>query len=434
MQKILSILRELAETSCKYLSESPFPMRDWITIIHQTESSSSLPVEKRPDTMAISISIYSLVEKHFNIEELSKVISYDTKLNSRLLVDAGGNPIVDIPSQKWWLITFLVMPILTSYFSLRREYSFDYELFIQVAEGHLSELLLDRTTLVSISPLAHVRIVSDSIEIDKGIRIRRLLSDEIEPWLNPSIPLFGNIVPGQVLTEVRTAIEVTTESTSNDRGLLQPDQSKFKDIIDTLRLVTDSDIIVLFTQTQSHGGPGLHATQTVPTSIPYWRAFGPLIIINEEQSSQLVKLYHQIKDSINAEKISLARTRWSITSERLTLEDKLIDCWIGLESLFTPDSSQELSFRASLRIATFLAPAGIERQRMYSDIRTSYEWRSALIHGDSARFANLSKRLTLSDATSIVRGALRNAILRILDMNEIFNYLSDIYFYLAKNE
>ncbi len=418
MKDILSTLRDLAELSCKYLSASAFPMRDWIRVIHQDERSSTFPVEQRPDSMAISLSIYSLVEKHLDIEKTVEAISHDPEIHSRVLLDAAGNPIAGISNQRWWIITFLLMPLLTNYFELRKEYSFDLGLFMQVAERHISELLQDRSTVVSISPLACVRLDEDSVEIDKGIRLKRLSEDEIEQWINPSFPLFGNIVPGQILTQVRSAIEIITEAPIGISESSQLVQGKYKNLLDALRLVTDSDIMVLFTQTQSHGGPSLHGTQTSPTTIPYWRAFGPPIVITQDQSAQLVKIYRRISDSPNAERITLARTRWSITAERLTLEDKLLDCWIGLESLFTPDSSQELSFRASLRIAAFLAAA--ERQRMYSDMRVSYEWRSALIHGDSARIKNLNRKLSLAEAVRITRGALRTAILRILDMDDIF--------------
>ncbi len=420
MKDVISILSDITKSICKDLSASPFPMRDWIKIIHTNERSASFPVEQRPDTLAISINIYSLVEKFLDLEKIVKIISHNPKLNSHLFVGATGNLIKGISNQKWPIITFLVMPVLTRYFALKKKYLYDSKLFMQIATEHISELLLDKSIVVSISPLANVQLAKECIEIDKGIRIRRLSADEIEPWLNPSLPLFGNIIPGQVLTGVRSAIEATTEITAGSNEFVQSDQRQYKNLLDALRLVTDSDIIILFTQTQSHGGPGVHGTQTVPTSIPYWRIFGPTIVITEEQSAQLIKLYHRITDSPNAERISLARTRWSITAERSTPEDKLIDCWIGLESLFTPDSSQELKFRASLRIAAFLSPAGDERHKMYSDIKVSYDWRSALIHGDSSRIDKLSKKLSLSEATSIVRGALRNAILKILDMDDIF--------------
>jgi len=71
-----------------------------------------------------------------------------------------------------------------------------------------------------------------------------------------------------------------------------------------------------------------------------------------------------IGSALNLNKIGLAVTRWNIAADRFTEEDELIDYWIALESLFVPDTVQELSYRTALRVAAFLGSNGAERKKI----------------------------------------------------------------------
>ena len=95
-----------------------------------------------------------------------------------------------------------------------------------------------------------------------------------------------------------------------------------------------------------------------------------------------------------------------------------------MESLFTPDSNQEISYRAAIRIAAFLGETPEERPKIYDDIRHSYSWRSAIIHGNllnSRKLKEMNKKGTLHDTTIIkTRSYLRKAILKLLESKEKF--------------
>ncbi len=78
---------------------------------------------------------------------------------------------------------------------------------------------------------------------------------------------------------------------------------------------------------------------------------------------------------------------------RAYAEDKLLDCWIGLEALFT-ENAADLTLRAALRIAQFHADLR-DRKDLFSRVSSSYRVRSRIIHGDEVNPAELGVRRTM---------------------------------------
>ena len=77
----------------------------------------------------------------------------------------------------------------------------------------------------------------------------------------------------------------------------------------------------------------------------------------------------------------LSADRLSYVVERRNIEDKVLDCFIGLESLYLPDGNAELSFRLSLRIAKALEKTSKAQEDLFRFIRQMYSKRSKLAHG-----------------------------------------------------
>ena len=81
-------------------------------------------------------------------------------------------------------------------------------------------------------------------------------------------------------------------------------------------------------------------------------------------------------------RFSLALGRLMDTYRKPFSGDRLIDAWIGLESLLLPAEKEgELRFRASLRGAWFLAENSADRARIFAELKKSYDCRSAVVHG-----------------------------------------------------
>lgn len=137
------------------------------------------------------------------------------------------------------------------------------------------------------------------------------------------------------------------------------------------------------------------------------------VTILDEQLPALRHILAGLEGGPNAAVLKLAISRWdSSTTERVREEDKLVDYWIALESLFCPDSAQELKFRASLRIAAFLGQTGEDRCEIYDAMRRSYDRRSELVHGRTVD--------NIAQVAETTRRYLREALLRILEMEQPF--------------
>ena len=150
-------------------------------------------------------------------------------------------------------------------------------------------------------------------------------------------------------------------------------------------------------------------------------ARGRQFLLNENDAKNLKKLWKSVAEGANKDKVQLALKRFGDTAERLSTEDKLIDYWIALESLFASDASSKIGRRVSRRMASFLGERG-ECMEIRQDVQLSYRFRSAIVHGNRKQLANLEKKKAkLADVTERTRGYLRQALLKILESNEAFD-------------
>lgn len=68
----------------------------------------------------------------------------------------------------------------------------------------------------------------------------------------------------------------------------------------------------------------------------------------------------------------------------------------ALERMFSPPSHQELRFRISAAIATFLEPPGGRRHELHRQVKRLYDARSATVHGgDELEFRSLCETYQL---------------------------------------
>ena len=149
-------------------------------------------------------------------------------------------------------------------------------------------------------------------------------------------------------------------------------------------------------------GSGLVRQPSVP-------GVGVPLRLPEDQTARLPDVYGQLATVPETGPLALALRRLSISSERSSPEDWLIDNWIAFEALFAPDATTELRFRAALRIARYVGRDVDERRILFHDLRRAYDWRSHLVHGRGADQVK-SKLGTLDEAVALSERALRAAL------------------------
>ncbi len=285
--------------------------------------------------------------------------------------------------------------------------AFDASMRILLREGSRPM----HVSLRALSPLAGIdQLPDESIEVEDGLVLRRLTLSELD-----------NVVTGHsapwVPALARTAIEICggfTMRTDKDPalrelGVLQELEQKAMDLLAVLRLVLDAPVDRIVTATETRTLTSLESQRSVPLTRANMVAPGGALTAEDIQT---------VKSVWNASRqhglLALPLSRVSIAWMRSSHEDRLIDYWVGLESLFLQGMNDELKFRAAIRIAEFLGATGDERVRYFEQIKKSYDLRSKVVHGSRFRAADLA------EAESATRAALRLALLKIARSDKPF--------------
>lgn len=258
-------------------------------------------------------------------------------------------------------------------------------------------------------PFTLIQFNSQKIELEPGVSLRPWTSEEADSWLNsaqdPSI--FQRV---GVICSTRWLIEIAEHYPKKAEVPYTVAEGIARRVQRLLRLLSGLPVQFIL----------MH--QRAPRFLSPWSAIvwerrhdydDRQCNWGEGEARRLIRLWRTLA---NNEGMQLALRRWSAGLDRPDDEDRLIDFWIGLESLFTPDSTSELRFRASMRIAAFLGNTGEERSAIYKDVQHSYDWRSTIVHGsDKKAMTKLAKKGSLDSITHKTGEYLRMALLSVLE-------------------
>ena len=424
IESLRRVLRALVQEVCDYLKDVETPVREWTRVVRE-EGRTTFPNEQRKDLPALASHIFhqDILDKLPTFGCVVQFIRQDPALAEKLLVDVAGNPIDDTEGQYSWIKSCFIYPFLREYLDQSREVSFEDELFCILFRLISAEMQTAMATVNFVAPLINLRVPIGDVELDKELRLRNMSTDELERWINRGFEL---PIASYRLGEIYCAIELDFEH----RWPSDMELSRMKDgiiereettggVLNVLRLLTGADIFIAFSEERYQGLLWRHS---------YGMRWGPTyrlqretFVLDANGAKRLKTLWQSLVDGPNKDKVKLALKRFGDTAERLSAEDKLIDYWIALESLFAPETSSEIRYRAALRIASYLG-GGEERTKIHKDIGLSYDFRSAVVHGNRKQLANLERRkATLSDITERTRGYLRRALLKILESDEVFD-------------
>ena len=232
-------------------------------------------------------------------------------------------------------------------------------------------------TETHLTPIANLNLVNGSVVIAPDIKLRQIEPAEVEQWLNhwryhlnerPSLSDFLRAQCAIEITYCHPAGYYSLENMVNRINSFNEDIVKVMRVIGLLRLVTDRSTRPLFTQKVRRGF--LERNQEIsfhqipkPSGLDVQH-----FAIDDKTKSELMTTWRNLEHSSVASDADLPFRRWFSAADRISDDDRLIDYWIGPESLFSPDSSQEVKFRASLRIAAYLGNTAAEREQIYQDM------------------------------------------------------------------
>ncbi|MDP9351727.1 MAG: HEPN domain-containing protein [Chloroflexota bacterium] len=390
---------------------------------HASGYSLSYQPERRIDWGAALVRLLRSQELSARIpstERVSHAVDARPELAADLYWHADtSKPLADAANRSFLTMRRLLMPFLERYLADTDGLSFDAGAFERVY-SRLAALI--DTPVVPLCHKAALVNVHFSLEgelaLGGGVTLRAPTWDEIESWFNlgPALRVdvhefidIGCVVdlPFDVLKRPSSVWEAFPQWPSETVGK----------VVRALRLLTGARVRILLSQELTDG----FFTDRGDNGVSYPIPMAPLLhdeaTIGPDEAGRLVETWRHLSRSASADQIELALSRWDSAVDRVDDRERLIDYWIGLESLFTPEDDPEaITRRASQRIAVFLGHGHQERVRISDDIKNSYALRSKVVHGATAHPNKPTQKLLarVPELTGKTRDYLRDALLRIL--------------------
>lgn len=382
--------------------------------------------ETRLNLIRLQSDFFETVKTFYNAGITLAILRDRPTIQSRLVIRLEDSDwLISLRQFVFVLWQVLLEPYVRQCWAKHNRIYFDPEIFEEVFAETLKDISANCVeTETHLTPIANLKLVTGTVEIAPNISLRQIAPAEVEQWLNhwhyhlnerPSLSDFLRAQCAIEITYCHPAGYYSRENMVNRINSFNEDIVKVMRVIGLLRLVTDRSTRPFFTQKVRRGFLARNQEISFP-QIPKSSGLDVQhFAIDDNIKSELVTTWRNLEHSSVASDADLPFRRWFSAADRINDDDRLIDYWIGLESLFSPDSSQEVKFRASLRIAAYLGNTAAEREQIYQDMRHSYDWRSAVVHGTSSNNQRkLAKRGTVQVVTAKTRTNLRMALLKLL--------------------
>lgn len=381
-----------------------FPPRITQTMTFE-DNGVAFPYVERPDLTQLAVRAHALAGTSTAFADLVMAVRSDPRWTKRFLIDAGGTPVPE-GSEGWWLTTVLVQPALTEYVRINGSISWSDASFSALVDEIVAYAGRDTVTYEAIAPLDGLSTDFDLLDLD-GVRSIRRWSEEQRTKLfeDTYLPPFSHRYLDVDDLMAWSHIAVETWDIPIDERPTPTHEDAFGDVMSALRLLQPGWVGVRLSLSRPLG-PSFGILSGVQTRSSFLsRPLFPTsdtYVLRADQQGELRELFARLRGRTPDSVFDLALRRFHSAYERIVDEDKIIDHWVALEALFLPDTKQELSYRASLRVARFLGATQEERRHLFRETMGSYKVRSQIVHG--AHVSDLQKWTTLTE--DLVRRSL----------------------------
>lgn len=384
------------------------PVRPWVQFVRGRKGYVAFPTEYRPDPFSASIIAYHRLGRLPALTNLLRVCRSNTKVAEAMFTNQRGD-LIPASAQRE-RVRSTAMLFLQAYFW--RSPSLDMnELAFDAVFTQLADEISSRSYSVSlVMPLFGLKLTFQRAIVGPGMVLRRTSRSEIERWLNGNPFADGISLDWDLAHELTSTLETTYQQPLHASSLTKQFANSAQTMLTLIRLLTGQGISAAFIDERSRS-----MLTTFRTSYRFdVRVPSELTVFTTQMARDLAVLWADLEASVNRHRLDVALRRWDQAATRIRAEDKIIDFWIGLESLFTPDSNGELRFRSALRIATLLGTNQDDRVRIYEEILKSYVVRSRIVHG------NQQAGQSVDEVAESTGRHLRDAILHIARSKEPF--------------
>ena len=270
--------------------------------------------------------------------------------------------------------------------------------------------------------LENVSLGRASVEIDEGIVLKNLSMEDMMGLLNSHPVLEGRygfearsplLRPASIIDfsfeEERVSVPYSETDSFHQRQREDPPviQSVLR-LLDAMRIVSDTPISVspLYTYCRYSPFDEYVDSRIVPESP---RNRQPQTILPDTDLPKLQEVYALLTKRVLSGPERIATNRLAKFGGRDTLEDKILDLFVGFESIVLggisglSDVKGELRFRLALLTAKYVVDSEQEQLDVYKLMKKEYDVRSQIVHGEHIdqragqalmdQLANVYKRL-----------------------------------------
>lgn len=384
---ILAVL-ERACRRARELSSSPDRLpQEEVRILQRTRRGLRPASETRLHWLDFSTSLTRFAGWWDEMANLVEVLRTDEQVEPVV----GFDPDVGPRAETLW--REILDPILQQYQSEKEDWLWDEQvasaLIIAWREAQ-SQQVYRRQAL---APLHNCKSMSEPTEIEPGLVIRQFTdSDRSELWrtfggehfpgpINPTIP---DLEAWETVIDYRWDLDRKPPLSSEHaveviRDTVRALRLHHPGITGTTVIWHRPDPVEMFAIDPL--GDGLFAPLGTGPGLFMDRLTSQ---VGQNCSESLRVLLQALRTAETDKRLNLAIRRLDSAYVRLNPEDRLIDLWIAFEALLLPDGTDELSYRAAVRIAQLVGRTATEKRAAFDLARSSYRRRSKVVHGESS--------------------------------------------------
>lgn len=355
---------------------------------------------------------------------VADAVERDAQAREILPAELKGHPAC--PEKRVWVATYVVMPFLLHLIEQWGGLWYKESWFEFTYQALRAYLAADTWPAMLLAPLDNFSAEFDDLALGEQVSLVRLSqAKKQELWQDHGgVP---GLVPGLLPTELLGWTHAVRAEIAISRGCVSVTGAARRfldDVLTVLRLYGPHNLgatvlkVTLIPSTIAN--PDLDPDQHHPFNpdafgqgalapLPRRPTFsGPKYLLGPADGDALRDLYARYLVGPAEPAYRLAVRRFNLANDRASDEDRLLDYWIAFETLFAPDSTQEIRFRAALRIARFVGQLREDRERLFEELKASYNLRSDVIHGGlpaSKRRAGTPE--VVGQTRTILREALR---------------------------
>ena len=381
------------------------------------------------DEEVFQVGCFNLVSKHWKILENTKTLQ--KSIERLLLIDSINNEFLNSGysdktgkritygrSYKEKLINYMLRNVVSYYLYLNlgldfKQQTFD-EAFFQVQDYLYGNY--------NFRPFIFFTLIDLEIETDKIILFDDVVLRKINDFERLNNDRFDRIESNE---EYQFVFQYNAETRYNRRGdpIQTFDDAYFKlnRLINGLKLYKEGRIsIVNRIEKRFDSDPDILSKKFIQrhySANPYY--YKNYIITKDEIEylQKFLKKYFEIfNDPQLSSMMDIPIYRFCRINDATNLENRVIDLFIALESLFSRDE-QSLEHRISSRVS-FVIGDGKNNKKLYSFLKVLYSIRSRIVHGDTyeKELKKINKIITFEEAIQVLDKLTRICIRKYLNL------------------